>query len=67
MDLWHAQVLFLGDLIEDDFSDLHAAKRWAEVTMRAKNPSLMLQWHAVGNAQEADSSPNGYAHVFLRA
>jgi len=40
MDLWHAQVLFLGDLIEDDFSDLHAAKRWAEATMGAKNPSL---------------------------
>jgi len=39
MDLWHAQVLFLGDFIEDDFSDLHAAKRWAEATMRAKTPA----------------------------
>jgi hypothetical protein len=43
MDLWRAQVFFLGDLIEDDFSDLDAAKEWAEATMRGKGPSQSLQ------------------------
>lgn len=67
MDLWRAQVFFLGDLMEDDFGDLDAAKEWAEATMRDKGPSQSLQWRAAGNAHEAGSSPNAYARIFLRA
>jgi hypothetical protein len=67
MGLWRAQVFFLGDLIEDDFSDLDVAKRWAEATMSGRDPSLTLQWRGAGNAHEAGSSPTAYARIFRRA
>ncbi len=60
-------MFFLGDLIEDDFSDLDVAKRWVEATMSGKDPSLELHWPAVGNAHEAGASPTAYASIFLRA
>lgn len=67
MDLWCAQVFFLGDLIEDDVSALDVAKRWAEATMSGKDPGLVLQWRAAGNVHEAGSSPTAYARIFRRA